>query len=890
MNRYQIEFDGKLYEVDAESEQEAISLVNNPAPAPVLDLVGGTEEQMAQTRASNLQKQLGLKEPVAPVNKGMGMLDRALMKSAPTAVEEKAYVESKYGKGSFIPLSRERALVKDGGEWKISNPVGLESGDVAEIGASAPEMVAGTLAALSFTPGPQAPLSRLAMMSGASAGASQLAGGIQDVAFRAYTDTPIQVGEIIERRALGGTLEFLAGMVVPRALDYTMAKVAGKSGGSWVKGFLSEGKAARNRLKQYGVTAKTAAEVADELRMMQAAKGGEAEAGEAIANSLNDMDKRLRGSSERLFQGATQRFTQGAEGAIGAATSATRLTPVEAGNAVLGGVKQTFNTLKEANEQQYADALNEIAQAAGGNADIVKLKASANLISDLKSNLLKVVEDSPTGAVERPLALYQPLLNVINQIEEAAGTAQKLQAVRQLRTMIGEKAGGGEMFPGLPAGTAKRLYGSLSQDIDDSISALTGPGAAKLKAANDGYKALLQPIEANNFLARIVNGDVQNPEEVIKYLTNSAGSNDWAAIVNTLPRNTLSHVRRSVVDNMLGGAEVDVAGRKFADISMLTSRMKQMEPEVKDILFNDRKSWQAIQGLADQAEFIKARKGFFTDDALPDMNEMLGVVRFAEKNGLEAGTDMLKRAVNAANARRSNMASSLVSQVRNGSIKQVVENPGEFFRSVVLSGNYGPNYIKQTLNKLPEDTREEIGRVAFQTVFEQAKDKSMAIVSKNKGIYDVDTLLNKAFGSKAQQESLRQVMGPERMKLIEDWAAVQISAQIKQQGKSKGFQRLAGLASVAPYGNLFAGRATAQALETIAGRKVIAGTTPEMLEQFSTFRLSQKYPKLFQSSVALSQKIAKDPLYGDYLSMMQDMTPEQQDAIDAYLNGVDLQP
>lgn len=884
MNRYTIEHDGRRFVVEADSEEQALGLVQGAAP--VEQMVAGTPQQMAQQRAANMQSQLGLDAPVA-AGESVPLTTRIKMGMAPTAEERQAAAEATYGKDSFLPISSNRALVKvpdgnGGSKWVIDNPGGMDVGDVAEMATNAPQIVAGALAAAKFLPGPGGSTARLAASSGAGAVASNIVGAAQDALYRVLTNTPVQPAEIAQRRGLSAGLEFLGGMVAGRGAEMIGERLgAYRAASKAVKEFIKEGEEAKRRLSGAGVAPATVAELGDAVRASNPINMTTAEAGETVAKVISDMDQRLLKASGGLAQRAAGNLDARAGAAIGAATTAKPVTAPEAGLAAIGAAKQRIADAQKAIDGLYDTAYKQIdADAAASDVGkfFVSLENTGSALKEMKSKLPRTDEGDVAGA-------FAPMLRQITELEKMTNVGQKLEAMRNVRTMLGERIKGkGGIFGDMQESVAKRLYGAISQDIDQSIDSFSGQGGALLKQANKAYKDMVQPVESSSFLDNLVNDGFRNPEDVVKYLS-GGGTADWVAAKQMLPAPVYDQVRRAVVDDLMGAAKVDIAGREVADIAKLNGALSKMAPEVKDALFGNRNYWQGIEGLAKEMDFLKSKGGLFTSQALPSMNELREVEALMKAGKFDDANSFIKRAMLAAQSRRNNLSNSLVSQIKNGNYQHVTERPEDFFDSFILSGRHGPEYVQTVMKRLPDDAREQVAKVGFQRLFEKVRDTSQSVVTGGKGRYDVEPMLRNVLGSYRQQRVVEEVIGRERMDLIKDWARVEIATQIKNQKASVQGKRVAGLLATMPYPNLFAARAASLALEKASGKAFMAKAGPDSIEMFHQARVLSRNPNLTGAGLATVQAAMRNPSYGDYMGMMQDFTPEQQDAIDQYLLG-----
>lgn len=910
MPTYQIETNRGTFEIEANREPSASEIESyisqqSATPAPdvaqqqpvaqepvqqakeryVPEMVAGNEQQMAEQRARNIQGQLGLVEPVSPTET-VSLKNRIIAGLAPTAPERQAYYESEYGKDSFIPLSSNRALVRipdkaKGFKWVIDDPKGLDAGDIAEIASKVPEITTGIIAGLSRSPGTAGGIAKLAEVSGVSALASNVFGGIQDAVFRGLTGQEINAPEILGRRAKGTVLETALGIAAPKALEKVIQMGRTKSAlRSNISAFLEEGNAAKKALQAKGYDPSTSAELADAIRTANPAKLSASEAGDVLAEGLTEADKALRAQSVGMAEKAATSLEANAMARIDRATSAVRLEPSEAGLATIGAAKQKFIDAKQATDLLYDEALGEIGATAkwlGTGGRFISLDNTSKVIRD-------AVKQFPATVSGEESALLAPLKSTVTGLQDIVGAKQDLGAARQLRSQIGAIIGGGksDLFPGLNIGQAKQIYKALSQDIDSSVAKLTGNGAAKLRAANDAYKAMIEPVEASEFVGKLVNDGFSNPEDVVKLLARG-GTADWAAAKAVIPPNTFNNLKRSVVDDLIGSSKVTIGNTEIADIGKLAQSLNTIDSSVKNMLFNGSTRWQFIEQVGRQVNAMKNMNGLFTGNALPAIGAINDAMAIAEREGINKANSYYKNALKIAAERRSNLASSLVSQVNNGNMTHVAQYPAEFFDGLVLSGKYRPEYVKGVIQKLPAEQQKNIADTAFQTLFDKARVLGQSTVESGKNTYSFEQMLNNVFKNKQQSQSVEAVIGKDRLDLIKDWTKYEIANSIQQAKASQQGRKITGLVGRLPYKNLAAAGFASYALEQASGRAFLSKATPANVALFSDARLLQMAPQRTAAGIALIQKAMGKSGYGDYLQMMGDFSHEQQMAIDDYL-------
>lgn len=871
---------GRTMTVDRDSpptEEQARGYFASAAP----EIVAGGKNQMREQSARNLQSSLGLDAPVS-TDKTASFWDVLASSAAPTAEEESAYWRVRAGENNVVAVSPDLLLVKtpkEGGgyEYRPTNKPGFDKTDIARMAGGIPSMISSVAAGTKFLPS-----SGVARASGMSALASQLTGSAQDIAFRAATGEDIQPGEIVSRRAPQMAVEFLAGWGLGKAADAVGgARAKSKAISNYLKDVRAEGTAARDALSQKGYKAISAADLAESMLEANPTSG---EAGNMIAESMNNTDEMIRRVSERAGFSAAQQVESAANKAIqGLAASSKPYTNAEVGLAALGSAKKTYTVHKQALENELNSIYEVIAQdvqKSGAGKFFVSLNETGNKLDEFVSRLPR----SDTGGV---VSSFEKSKKTLDGLREMVGVEQGLSQMRGVRSAIGAQISGSteEMFPGVTNQQLREIYGAISRDIDESVRTYSGAGADRLKAYNANYKNLVGSIEDNDFLNRMVNNGFQNPEEVVDYLANRAGSADWTAIANAVDTPTLGPLRRTVVNAMIGSEKVPVSGGEVVNLPSLARKIRGMEPETKTALFGNKATWELLERGGSNIEELSKNKSVFSGSAMPSMNDLKEVMAYAEKGDMIAGQMKLKLAISSANARRASTNSAILSQIRNGDMSYAAANPAGLVDALMFGADrMSPRYVQSVLGRLPPDAREEVGRAAFNSIFERSRDTTKMIIGTTP-LYNAASVAEKALGTKAQREVAEAVLGPQRYDDLVNWTKWNAQIAVESARGSVLRHQAARLASVAPYGKLLGARLFAGAMEHGLGGNLIRGITPDQLAMFRPARLSALEPVKTAASIALVQKAVSNPFYGDYLRLMRNFTPDQQEAIDSYLLG-----
>lgn len=226
------------------------------------------------------------------------------------------------------------------------------------------------------------------------------------------------------------------------------------------------------------------------------------------------------------------------------------------------------------------------------------------------ASTVKALDDLTTpaqGAEKTTGALVNPTIAKIkaNLAEDmqANGGAVPFQAIRQLRTNIGEMLDD-SLVSGVPNGQLKKLYGALSQDLE---AAAQQAGAGKEFARqNNFYRARMERI--NNTLEQVVGKGT--PEEVFKAVapTDVESVNKVRRVMRSLSPDERQVVSDAIV-NRLGRATPgkQTMDMNFSSETFLTNWNK-MNESAKAQLFPDASMRSKLDAIAKVSSDIREGK------------------------------------------------------------------------------------------------------------------------------------------------------------------------------------------------------------------------------------------------------------------------------------------
>ena len=220
--------------------------------------------------------------------------------------------------------------------------------------------------------------------------------------------------------------------------------------------------------------------------------------------------------------------------------------------------------------------------------------------------------EATTGAMINPelKGLADNIAEDLAAAQASGGTGIPYEAVKAIRTKLGEDAFSFSLSPDKPTAQLRSLYRSLTDDMQD-LAQQAGPEAERaVKRANKFYGESRERLE---LLERVVDKN-GGPEKVFQAAT--AGTREGATVLRqvmgSLPKEAQRDVTAAVIKRMglaNPGAQ-DAAGETFSAASFLTNWNK-LSPEARATLFNrfGPEMSSDISKIAQVAERIKDSGG-----------------------------------------------------------------------------------------------------------------------------------------------------------------------------------------------------------------------------------------------------------------------------------------
>lgn len=190
------------------------------------------------------------------------------------------------------------------------------------------------------------------------------------------------------------------------------------------------------------------------------------------------------------------------------------------------------------------------------------------------------------------------------------------EAVKKMRTLVGEKLDDFSLASSVPRSKWKALYGALSQDLDDAARATGKPDAVKaMTRANTFTRAGYGRIE--DVLDKVGKGV---PEKIFKSAVNpsdmQAGATKIGSIMKSLTPAERDVVKSAFIRRMgqAAAGQQGAEGDRFSTQTFLTNWNK-MSPQAKAVMFSgqDGKLRVGLEQIAKAADSIKTGSKVFSN-------------------------------------------------------------------------------------------------------------------------------------------------------------------------------------------------------------------------------------------------------------------------------------
>lgn len=332
-------------------------------------------------------------------------------------------------------------------------------------------------------------------------------------------------------------------------------------------------------------------------------RGGEANR-QALGDAIRDFD--VLGATPSVGQGTGSWARQGIESVLsGTPTSGGVMRRfAEAQNEQIGsGLADVSNQLaRNISGERAGRAIERGVQTFSKNTNAMRKalywQADQHIPSDTPigvSNTQRALADLTTpiaGAEATTGAQISPKIQQMadNLAQDVAAAQQAglagipYEAVKRIRSQIGEELSDFSLSTDRPTAQLKRLYGSLSQDLEAAAQAQGPSAVAAVRRANNYFKASADRLET---LERVVDKN-GGPEKVFQAAMSGTkdGATTLRAVMRSLPEDGQKAVSAAVIKRMglaNSGAQ-NAAGDAFSPNTFLKN-WSDLSPEARRTLF-----------------------------------------------------------------------------------------------------------------------------------------------------------------------------------------------------------------------------------------------------------------------------------------------------------------
>lgn len=232
------------------------------------------------------------------------------------------------------------------------------------------------------------------------------------------------------------------------------------------------------------------------------------------------------------------------------------------------------------------------------------------------------------------------------------------QAVRRIRTAIGQKIGRPQNLEDISKAELRGLYGAISKDLESAAVSISDEAALAARRANQYYRAGMNRFETVEKLIKN-----KTPERVYQAVMSGTdlGATQLRQIWKTMDMEAQDYVTGTVLQRMgrASAGNQNLDGDAFSFNTYLTN-YNRLSPEAKKILFgNNPQLREATEALARTSDLIKTNRRTYANPS--GTGRMMALV--SQLGGLGGGVaalDPTMLATAAGSAVASNALSRLV--------------------------------------------------------------------------------------------------------------------------------------------------------------------------------------------------------------------------------------
>lgn len=706
----------------------------------------------------------------------------------------------------------------------IINPYGMEAADLMDLAVQAPEIAAGTAAAI-MTGGTGFAKTAAQLVFSALAGAGT--GAVRDVVSRSAEGIPVQFGEIGSARGQEAALDLFLSTSLLGAAKATraMSPFAKEIKAGTLEHDFEGGRRFFREVFGEDIPA-TPADITGSpaLRAVEAVEGQQPGARTVVGQMQKRRNDTLRRIMDRGLGKVTPEETIGEEAistirkvevepleqAITTARQAAeakgeqrvldmiddaigtprggRVTPSEAGTKTLGEFQTKLSEAKSKVDQAYA-AVNALP---GGSGDVLDGTPAA----DAAKAILDELPRKTAGGQSEILKTGVPdgLLKSLNDLESLRGSKVSLQTLTNMKRAAYDEIAKTEAVPG----TKDRWFSKVAAAYEDGIQkGVDATGDPRLKAAltnaKETYKKELLPFDRPG-VAELAKGEFDtarlSPEQVANRLfEGSKAIENYRILKTTLGADNPAFkvLKRSWADSQIAEVSDPITGA--IDAQALANRFAKLnadKPELVQEIFGNKFS-SLTKNLGDLVMFKQLKN-----------LDQEGVEVLMSTPNVNAAD--FKNVVQMQLNRDKAYANRLIGDVADGLPIASKLKPTEFVKRIANTDTPTAD-VKKVLDTLATENpeaREAVATAAFYRILDQASTRTAANAAQSVrgGALDINaTRLAEALGRPGTAQRLRNELllsdagapvtpgaaNPSRIDIIENLIKVKAPSEIKDQ-------------------------------------------------------------------------------------------------------------
>ena len=310
----------------------------------------------------------------------------------------------------------------------------------------------------------------------------------------------------------------------------------------------------------------------------------------------------------------------------------------------------------------------------------------------------------------------QKIVGGVKQMSEE----QSLQAMRNLRTKIGDSIDDSTILPGLSDREKKAAYAAVTQDINDAVDALPD-GALKAayqkanayhaqnvdrfigKSTESALKGVgaAGGISPENLANKLLSADAATQ---LKLLRDAAGPTHAADVTNTAREFLFNHVGEAARNSTTGELSV----------GSMVSRISKLSPEIQAEFF------PGLGALKKAANREAALLGLKPDSVIKTLEVDPDLLQQALQGDAKLVAEKLQAAVKASTKAQQTFKGTIMDALRQGNTTElsdaVARNPAKFVRTVLDGGSFSPDQTKRAMDAIFREHPVVGGQLQFQLV------------------------------------------------------------------------------------------------------------------------------------------------------------------------------